>query len=391
MTALFDAYKNRFIRSGLAAPSEVLMAVADPTDPAPCWSREAPDIALLEPLFGMLGIQALIKARPAAPYPSIIDYLAKAASGTIYPQDCETRLFLHDLPVAEAMHPEHLAQILKNRKSVILPGGEILTVSPGGLKKAYVTLSSVCFACFVKFFIDLRIARKTGRMTQADRQMIESVRRLLDPLPEFTGELAKGPFDGEEKILPAIYEAGRQVVDMRLVDSSFGNISYRSGDRLYISQSGTFLDSLEDGITRCATDNPSHVPGNASSELPAHLEVIRQTGCRAILHGHPRFSVILSMACDIPDCPYRGECHRFCPYDRKACGNIPIVSGEVGGGEYGLCHTVPNAICDAPGVIVYGHGVFTCDDTDFNNALAKLIDIERRCRIEYFTFMEMNS
>mgnify|MGYP006288191215 CR=1 FL=1 len=386
MTAPFDAYNNRFIRSGLAEPSEVLMGVADP---APRWSRNAPDIPLLEPLFGRRGIQSLIKARPVEPYPSIIIYLAAAAEGTIYPQDCETRLFLHDLPVAEATNPEYLIQLLKHRKSVILPGGEILAVSPADLKTAYVTLSSVCFACFVKFFADLRTARKTGKITPADWRILESIRKQLDPPSEFSCGLAKGPFDAEETILPAIYEAGRQVVDLRLVDSSFGNISYRSGNSLYISQSGTFLDSLEDGITRCSMDNPSHAPGNASSELPAHLGVIRQTGCRAILHGHPRFSVILSMACDIPDCPYQGECHRFCPYDRKACGNIPIVSGEVGDGEYGLCHTVPNAICDAPGVIVYGHGVFTCDDTDFNNALAKLIDIERRCCIEYFAFMGM--
>jgi len=358
-------------------------------DPAPCWSRNTPDIALLEPLFSLTGIKALIKARPAEPYQSIIVYLAKASTGTIYPQDCETRLFLHDLPVAEATNPEQLGQLLKHRKSVILPGGEILAVSPDDLKTAYVTLSSVCFACFVKCFTDWRAARKTAKMTPDDWRILESIRKQLDPPPEFSGGLAKGPFDAEETILPAIYEAGRQVVDLRLVDSSFGNISYRSGNRLYISQSGTFLDSLEDGITHFSMDNPSHAPGNASSELPAHLGVIRQTGCRAILHGHPRFSVILSMACDIPDCAYQGECHRFCPYERKACGNIPIVSGEVGGGEYGLCHTVPNAICDAPGVIVCGHGVFTCDDTDFNNALAKLIDIERRCCIEYFAFMGM--
>jgi ribulose-5-phosphate 4-epimerase/fuculose-1-phosphate aldolase len=385
MSEPFDTYKTRFSRNGLAAPSEVLMGVAEP---APRWSGESPDIAVLEPLFSLPGIEALIKARPAEPYQSIIINLAAAASGTIYPQDCETRLFLHDLPVADAINPKHLARLLRIRKSVILPGGEVLAVSPDNLKTAYVTLSSVCFACFVKFFTDLRTARKTGEITTADWQKLESVSRLLDPLPEFTGNLTRGPLDAEDTILSAIHEAGRQVVDLRLVDSCFGNISYRSEEDLYISQSGTFLDSLEDGITRCSIDNFSHAPANASSELPAHLGVIRETRCRAILHGHPRFSVILSMDCDVPDCPYRGECHRFCPYDRKACGNIPIVSGEVGGGEYGLCHTVPNAICAAPGVIVYGHGVFTCDDTDFNGALSKLIDIERRCRIEYFTFMD---
>lgn len=386
MTEPFDTCIERLIKNGLAAPPEVLMGVADPQ---PRWSRDTPDILLLEPLLDGSGIRALIKARPAEPYQSIIDYLTKAASGTIYPQDCETRLFLHDLPVAEAMAPAHLAEILKSRKSVILPDGEILAASPDGLTQAYVTLSSVCFACFVKCLTDLRTARKTGRIKPADWEMLANVRRLMDPLPEFDGQLKKGPFDSEETILSAIYEAGRQMVDLRLVDSCFGNISYRSGDRLYISRSGAFLDSLEDRTVSCRTDPAAHAPADASSELPAHQGIIRQTSCRAILHGHPRFSVILSMDCDIPDCPYQGKCHRYCPYERKACGNIPIVSGEVGGGEYGLCHTVPNAIGGGPGVIVYGHGVFTCDDTDFNGALAKLIDIERRCCIEYFAFMDM--
>ncbi|MDZ7831318.1 MAG: class II aldolase/adducin family protein [Desulfobacterales bacterium] len=387
MTAPFDTCIERFVKNGLAAPKDVLMGVADPK---PRWSRGTPDVLLLSPLLNGSSIRSLIKARPSEPYLSIIDYLVQTSQGTIYPRDCETRLFLHDLPVAEATDPAHLAELLKSRKAVILPGGEILAASPDELTKAYVTLSSVCFACFVKFFSDLRTARKTGKIKQTDREMLANVRRLLDPLPAFAGALKKGPFDSEETILAAICEAGRQVVDLRLVDSCFGNISYRSGDQLYISQSGTFLDSLEGGLTRCATDDPAHAPKNASSELPAHLGIIRQTGCRAILHGHPRFSVILSMDCDVRDCPYRGKCHRFCPYERKACGDIPIVSGEVGGGEYGLCHTVPSAICEAPGVIVYGHGVFTCDDTDFNGALAKLIDIERRCCLEYFTFMGMN-
>jgi hypothetical protein len=61
-----------------------------------------------------------------------------------------------------------------------------------------------------------------------------------------------------------------------------------------------------------------------------------------------------------------------------------VVSGEVGGGPCGLCHTVPDAVARSSAAIVYGHGVFTIDPIDFNGALDKLIDIETRCRIEYF-------
>jgi len=363
------------------------MAVAAPSI---CWNRAAPaETPFLEPLFDILGIKALIKLRPDEPYLSIITYLANQSGGTIYPKDCETRLFLQDLPVADGLDTDQLAALLKHRKCVIIPEAGIVAVSRQGLKQVFVSVSSVCFACYVKFFGDLLSARKTGNMTPAERRMVESLNASIHLPAQPDARLAQGPFFSEKAILPAIYEAGRQVVDLGLVDSCFGNISYCSDNRLYISQTGTFLDDLEDRVSTCPTDPAAEHPENASSELPAHLEIVRRTGCRAILHGHPLFSVILSMDCDIPDCPWQGTCHQYCPYDRHACGDIPVVSGEVGDGAYGLCHSVPDALCNTPGVIVYGHGVFTCDDTDFNGALEKLVAIERQCCQKYFELMAL--
>lgn len=385
--APFDTYARRFAQSGLDPFGEALMAVAGPRV---TWNRDtAAEIPLLEPLFAMPEVKALIRLRPAEPYFSIINYLAGESGGTIYPRDCETRLFLQDLPVAGRMETAQLADRLKDRKSVLIADSGIVALSRRGLKQAFVTASSVCFACFVKFFGDLLHAKKTGKLSDADRRVFESVRSSIQPTGQEPGPLARGPFPSEKTILPAIYEAGRRVVDLRLVDSCFGNISYCTDELLYISQSGAFLDDLKGRISACYNDPAARAPANASSELPAHLEIVRQTGARAILHGHPLFSVILSMDCDIPDCTYRGLCHQYCPYNRHACAHIPIVSGEVGGGTHGLCHSVPKALCRTPGVIVYGHGVFTCDATDFNGAMAKLLDIEGQCCREYFR--QMNS
>ncbi len=384
MTELFDMYINRFIRDGLAEPADVLMGSAQQGIQ---WSQDSPDIAILEPLFDRLNIKSLVWVRPSEPYRSIIDYLAANSDGKICPKDLETRLFLKDLPVASGLNTVELANLLKERKSVIIPETGIIAIGGESLKQGFVIASSVCFACFVHFFSTLMTAKKTGKITQADWQQFEYIKDMISPPHLFDGELTRGPFCSEKDILHAMSEAGKQVVDLKLVDSFFGNVSYHANNMLYISQTGTFLDDLDGVIARCPIDSPDNAPGNASSELPAHLEIIRLTGSQAILHGHPRFSVILSMDCDVENCPYRGRCYQYCPYERHACGDIPIVSGEVGGGEYGLCHTVPKAICGTPGVIVYGHGVFTCSDTDFNEALLKLIDIERRSCIEYFSLM----
>ncbi|MBS3758112.1 MAG: class II aldolase/adducin family protein [Desulfobacterales bacterium] len=386
MTEPFEMYQARFIRDGLAEPADVLMGVCREDVH---WSKDSPDIAVLEPLFDRLDIHCLVWIRPSEPYRSIIAYLSADSDGTIYPKDMETRLFLQDLPVAKGMDTDELAGLLKQRKTAIVPEAGLIATGRESLKQAFVTISSACFACFIHFFSAFRTAQKNRGITPADWQRLEHVGNMITPPPLFDGELAKGPFSSEADILPAICEAGKQVVDLGLVDSFFGNVSYHADDMLYISETGTFLDDLDGVIARCPIDDPEKTTGKASSELPAHLEIIRRTGSRAILHGHPRFSVILSMDCDVEDCPYRGQCHRYCPYDRYACKDIPIVSGEVGGGAYGLCHTVPKAICRGPGVIVYGHGVFTCAETDFNEALLKLIDIERRCCIEYFNAMGM--
>ncbi len=95
-------------------------------------------------------------------------------------------------------------------------------------------------------------------------------------------------------------QAGKQVVADRLVDSFFGNVSYCLNHILYISQTGAALDELDGCIDPVPLDGSTSAGITASSELSAHLEIIARTGCRAILHGHPRFSVILSMDCD-PD------------------------------------------------------------------------------------------
>jgi len=172
-------------------------------------------------------------------------------------------------------------------------------------------------------------------------------------------------------------------VDCRLVDSYFGNISCLFKDILYISQTGSSLDELRGCIDPVPMDGSSCVGITASSELSAHRAIVTAGTHRTVLHGHPKFSVILSLACNEKNCVLRGQCHLRCPRQRQAAG-VPIVSGEVGTGPYGLCHTVPPALAEHRGAIVYGHGVFTVGKTDFNDAFASLLDIENACRKEYF-------
>jgi hypothetical protein len=96
------------------------------------------------------------------------------------------------------------------------------------------------------------------------------------------------------------------------------------------------------------------------------------------------------MVCKERNCECRGECHRKCPADRSVCG-IPVVSGEVGRGPYGLWRTIPQALASAPAVIVHGHGLFAVGGVDFGDAFRTLLSTENACRREYFRRIDSGS
>ena len=370
---------------GLAAPHNLLVGGMDAEI---LWNRQAPECESLLELMQSLGYNSLVYANPAAPYGDILNYLAKHSTGFICPQDCETRTFLHDLPVIRQMSPEALIPALKARKGVIVApdGGRpaILTYGTVSPEQAFVTFCSICFACFVKFFSDYLNAHKSGLVDPDMRRAMEMVAAKLPAMPQQPPKLRKGPFLTREDVYAAMHEAGRATVSYGLVDSYFGNISCLYDGTLYISQSGSSLDELEGYVDPVPMDGSSCAGLTASSELSAHMEAYRRSGHKLILHGHPRFTVILSMDCSLTDCDLRGECHIKCAHKRDVLG-VPVVPGEVGTGQYGLCNTLPPALEEHSAAIVYGHGLFAMADTDYNQAFAQLLGMELACCKEYFT------
>jgi len=378
---LVDKYTRKMISAGLA-DHPLICGLDDEL----CWNRDDEAIPELQTVLQGMNINSLICAEPAEPYRSILAFLAARHPDTIHPEDCETRTFLHDLPVVQDFSGSSILPRLRKRKSVIISGSDRLrivtygTVSP---EQAFVTYSSVCFSAFVLFFSQFLRDLRTGGMTKRQRETFEGVLPLVERPPEMVPKLVKGPFTAERDVIDAIIEAGRKTVDYHLVDSYFGNISYRLDDTVYISQTGSSLDELAGCIDPCPLDGSSSAGITASSELTAHNEIYLRTDRLAILHGHPKFAVILSMDCDVKACPQKGRCHISCSHERSI-GDIPIVPGEVGTGPTGLCNTLPPAITDTRGVIVWGHGLFTTGTFDFNEAFRNMLEIEEMCRNQYF-------
>ncbi len=384
MRDLLERYEGKLVSAGLAEPGAALLGGLDDVLE---WNREDPACAVLARVVESLDVNSILFARPAGPYWRMASLLASGSGDAIHPSDCESRTFLHDIPVAGGFDPGGISAALRRRKTVFVPGRGIVTCGSVSPEQAYIYFSSACFSVFVKFFTDYWMHMRSGSLTREWRDVFGEASGMLDELPLETPVLAEGPFESEEEVLGAIAEAGRATVALRLVDSFFGNISYELGGTLYISQTTSSLDELEGAVDPCPLDGSACTAITASSEYSAHVEVLRRTGARGVLHGHPKFSVVMSMICDEPDCPGRGSCHLRCPRERSACG-VPIVPGEVGTGPAGLCNTLPAAMESRGSAIVYGHGLFTLARDDFNGALGDLMAVERGCRDLYMRLVE---
>lgn len=397
MEKTLKKFADKLVKAKLGARSGPCRPLMGGLDDRVVWNRKADETRILEEVFKGLFINSLAFLRPVEPYGSLIAFLAQNAlesGGTISPKDCETRTFLHDLPVIDEFNPDKIIQILKKRKTVIVapkPDGSNRirpaliaqgTVSP---EQGFVTISSVCFACFIKFFTDYLEALQKGTAADRDHAVFDGVMPYLSPVRKKMPSLMKGPFENETAVYSAVIEAGFKTVEYGLVDSYFGNVSCLWNNTLYISQTGSSLDELSGCIDPVPLDGSTSAGITASSELSAHMETILRTGCRAILHGHPKFSVILSMDCDPIEkaaCSFSDQCHIRCPQKRWA-GNTPIVPGEVGTGPFGLCNTLPPALETNNSAIVYGHGLFTIGKNDFSEAFANLLKVENACRRLY--------
>ncbi len=201
--------------------------------------------------------------------------------------------------------------------------------------------------------------------------------------PSFTGE-----FKSSDEVIEAIVETGRLTVESGMVDSFFGNISVRYGDTIYISQTGSSLDELRGLIDPCPMDNSRSNAITSSSEFSAHRGIYSMWNNRTILHGHPRFSVIMSLL----------SCSREQYLKKQGCikcdkleflNDIPFVPGEVGTGPGGIATTLPPKM-GGRGAIVYGHGLFTIGQTNFTDAFENLIKIEQEAFAKYIELNEIS-
>lgn len=393
MLSLIKKYINKLHSQGLADKDEAILLALNAE--LYCNKPIAGNALKLSRVFELMNINSILFSNPAEPYKTLINEIIKYDSlckeqSKIMPMDCETRTFFHDIPVIDDFSTVKIAEALSYRKSVIVKNHGIVTYGTVTPEQAFVFFSSTCFATFVKYFYDslLYFKKCRDKGTAPDSAYLFSFRNMivnLKPIIYDYPKLFSARPNNEDEVIRMLSEAGRSVVQKGLVDSYFGNISYVFEDKIYISQTGSSLDELEGCIDIVPLRGSSSVGITASSELSAHKRIYKETGCNAILHGHPKFSVIMSMYCEKEGCD-RSLCYKACK-ERRYAADVPIVSGEIGTGTAGLMNTVPAAMKEGKCAIVYGHGVFTAGNDNFSKPLEMLMDIENRCHREYMNMV----
>ena len=383
-----EKYTRKLLRDRTAVPESIRFYRLDDIVSA---NRHDEWLPLFSSVFEGLDITALLFARLTLPFADLLVERADPGTDRLVPKDSETKGFLHDIPFIRqkewegASKTDQTAMIvrcLKERKAAIIEGLGVVSTGGVTVEQAYIGFSTLFHTTFVKYLLDVL----TDGFKLANEKMIfEGFKLKWNKSPDLSDlTFAAGPIVERNAIIREICAVGRYTVGKGFVDSFFGNISYFDGKTIYISQTTSSLDELEGFIDPVPVDGSSTAGLSASSELPTHRGIYLDAVYRAVLHGHPRFSIILSMLCDEKNCPIR-DCNRLCDRSRSVCG-VPIVAGETGAG--GMARSVPEAMKQQGVCIVYGHGIFAAGEKDFRDAFLKMADVENRCREEYFRLAE---
>ena len=405
MTNDFVKYSNKLLRDRTALPESIRFYRLDDVVTA---SKQDEWLPMFAELFNKLNITVLLFAKTSLPFADLLVERADPGSDKLVPKDSETKVFLHDIPFIREKEwigkskTELAAMIvrrLNDRKAVIIQNLGVIATGGVTVEQAYIGFSTIFHTTFVKYLLDLLVE---GFKLRDEQKHFEDFKKTWLRVPDLSDvRFMQGPLEGNaetalriadcglrigkaDRIYDEICRVGRYTVEKGYVDSFFGNISYFDGKTIYISQSASSLDELEGHIDPVPLDNSSTAGLSASSELPAHRGIYVSSNYHAVLHGHPKFSVIMSMYCEEENCKIE-DCNRLCNRKRSVCG-APIVAGETGAG--GLAKSVPLAIKAMGVCIAFGHGIFSAGEKDFQDAFMKMAAVEDKCREGYFKLLE---
>jgi L-fuculose-phosphate aldolase len=176
-------------------------------------------------------------------------------------------------------------------------------------------------------------------------------------------------------VLKEFQKIGKDLFLAGLNSSHSGNMSIRSGDRIFITRRGAMLGHLEkeDIIETELWKNDSKII-LASTEIGIHRAIYKSTSALAVIHAHPPHAVALSLLTD-----------DIVPIDSEGAyllHRVPVLSAVHTIGSKELEKSLPEALKQYKVAVVRGHGSFAVGQL-LEEAYQWTSSLESSCRIIY--------
>ncbi len=175
-----------------------------------------------------------------------------------------------------------------------------------------------------------------------------------------------------------LIKTGVRIVREKLVVASGGNISARSGNRMYIKAKATNLDSKSPkSYVEVDLSTGRVKSGVPSSELPMHTACYAaRKDIGAVIHLHPVFATAVA-----------NSSAKIGPvsYELAAClGSLLVRAGYKASGSEALGKEIFRFVKKYNGVLMPNHGLIAVGP-DLDTAFERAIAIERACQTLIFS------
>lgn len=183
----------------------------------------------------------------------------------------------------------------------------------------------------------------------------------------------------DDSIYEIFRKIGKHLVRHGYNTSHSGNISIRSGGKIFIKRRSAMLgDLLLEDLVECSLTEEDSSSLIASTELGVHRAIYLNTDAMAVIHAHNPYCVALSLIEDEITCV---DAEGFALYKK-----IPIIDVKIPAGAYYTSIEVPKVLKNYPFVIVRGHGIFAKGMT-LEDALQYVTGAEQSAKIRYLTLL----
>tara|TARA_B100000029_G_scaffold516349_1_gene629011 strand:+ start:6689 stop:7369 length:681 start_codon:yes stop_codon:yes gene_type:complete len=187
-----------------------------------------------------------------------------------------------------------------------------------------------------------------------------------------------------------ILQANKWIVDKKLVSLTWGNVSVRVNEEIYIKPSGVDLNSIKaSDISRVNLDGLSVSGLRPSVDTPAHIELYEGfTGIGSVVHTHSKYATVFAQLSK--SIPCLGTTHA--DYFNGPIPAVPIPnwndkeSYEKTTGKAIISYFKENDInhFDISAALVSNHGVFVWGET-IEKALERAYVLELIAEMAYLT------